>query len=196
MRYHKSCSTLSIYAFDKISDTSDMRFMVIGWDEFEDIEVDEKVAQELWKEIFNEYIVLSDDNKITMYYTALGELSYLKARKYTVSKLLDRLVHIEDKKMIDAYISELKKWKFIIKKDKPFKDEIIRMFIQLKATDNKINLKESELKGYRESGVKVSLTEQVVKLEDATGRNLIDPKHTSVEKWLMIIKNVPKRKAA
>jgi len=196
IRFHTSCSTISIYSFDKISETNDYRHLVVGWDEFEEIEIDQEEANDIWHEIYNEYIVLSDDNKISMYYITLSELSYLKMRKYTVSKLLGRLMNIEDKKVIDDYISELKEWKFRINKNKPLKDEMIRMYTQLRATENKISLKEEELKNYKTEGEVVSLIEQVVKLENATGRNIIDPKITSVAKWLMIIKNVPKKKAA
>ncbi|MEN8122202.1 MAG: hypothetical protein ABFS35_17785 [Bacteroidota bacterium] len=197
IRLHTSCSTLSIYAFDKISDKSDLRYLVIGWNEFDKVNIDQEKANEIWQDIFNEYIELSDDNKIAMYYATLMEVSQLKARKYTVNKLLDRLVNITDKEMIDAYIFELNKWKFRINKDKPLKDEMVRMYAQLRATNNKINLKEDELKNYKQEGESLSLTEQVVKLENATGRALIDPKTTSVEKWIMIIKNAKvKNKAA
>ena len=186
MRYHQTCSTISIYAFDKISETKDLRFMVVGWDEFKEIKIDEEIAQKYWEDIFNEYIVLSDDNKITMYYEALQELSNLKTRKHVVTIILDRILTIKDNAIIEKYIEILGTLKFKVNKTKPLKDEVERLTIQLKGADNKIRLTEDKLKNLQSDEKPIPLMKQVIRMEQALGKNLIDPKITTVEKWLFM----------
>ena len=71
--------------------------------------------------------------------------------------------------------------------------EIERMIVQIKQSQNKIRLKQNELETYKpEEGEeeKMSLTAQVVKLEQALNRNEINPKTTMMEKWIAMIKEV------
>ena len=196
IRYHTSCSTISIYSFDKISETDDFRHLVLGWDEFEEVEIDKEKAMESWKEIFNEYIVLSNDNKISMYYETLQELSNLKTRKHIVTIILDRILSINKQEVVDEYISILRTLKFVVNKNKNLKDEVIRLTQQLKAADNKIRLTEDKLKGFKSEEKPMPLLKQVVKLEQALGKNLIDPKQTSVEKWIFMYEEATTKKAS
>jgi len=184
IRYHTSCATISIYSFDKISETNDLKHMVIGWDEYEEIDIDQEKADELWKEIFNEYIVLSNDNKISMYYETVQELSNLKTRKHIVSIILDRI--LENEKVLDDYIAILRTLGFYVNKANPLIDEVKKLRNQLRAADNKIRLTEDKLKTLKDSGESMPLMKQVIKLEQALGKNMIDPRTTSVERWLFM----------
>ena len=129
-----------------------------------------------------------------MYYELIGDIMYYQTRYKVVSELLKVMVSSPMKdEILDLYIAELSKWKYKINKQNPLEEEIKRMFTQLKQSENKIRILESELEALKKKNKKsksLTLTEQQVKLEQALSRNEIDVKKVSVAKWLMMIKEV------
>lgn len=198
--YYKSCDRLSIYAFHKVLSTDDFRYLIIGVDEyaedFNDLVINEELADKNWAEIYNEYCKLSEDNRSLMYFSLCSELLYLETRFKMASMLLSSLIKRsgEAEEIVELYLKELDGWKYKIDRNKPIIQEIDRMFIKLKQSKNKIRLKTNELDSYKPSddSEEMSLMEQVISLELALGKNIIDPKETSVERWVGMMKNLKK----
>lgn len=201
--YFRDCESMPLYNFHKVLETDNYAFMVSGYEGEEEFSFDEQVAKSHWGNIYNEYCKLSEDNKSLMYFSVASELVYLETRFLLGSEFLKHLVsHLKEPTIVSMCIEELKKWKFVINKDKDLDKEIQRAFKALKGSKNKINLKRSELEKFKPDDDEESMTlvEQIVKMEQALGRNEIDPKKVSVAKWVAMNKelkaeNEAKRKA-
>jgi 6-pyruvoyl-tetrahydropterin synthase len=193
VRFYAGCEELPIYNFHKVLETSNHAYLVQGWDFVGEIEIDEQVAQKKWEQIYNEYCKLAEDNRSLVYFATYSELLYLESRYHVAGVLLSQIVkRIGEPEVVDLYITELASWKYKINRQKPLNEELNRMYKQLKQSQNKIQLKKDELKAFTpedEEGA-MTLTEQVVKLEQALKRNEIDPKRVSVAKWIALIKEV------
>jgi hypothetical protein len=165
--------------------------MVYGWDEFSEVEFDKDEALKLWKEIYSEYTLLTDDNKTVMYYQLILLISGLETKRYVVSKLIEQILpNDKDEETLKLYLAALKEWNYKINPEVPLHEECLRILRDLRAMENRIRLKRNELESYKTEGEKMTLTQQVVKLERALEKNNIDPRTTSVEKWLMMLKEV------
>jgi hypothetical protein len=201
-RYYRSCDDITLYNFHKVLETDNYAFMVIGYDGYDEIEFDEQIAKSHWGNIYEEYCKLSEDNKSLMYFATASELLYMETRFQVATELLKHLVaHLAEPSIVSMCIEALKGWKFKIDKKKDLDKEIQKVFKALKGSKNKINLKRSELEAFKpEEGDEMSLTEQIVKMEQALGRNEIDPKTTTMAKWIAMnkelkLENEAKRKA-
>jgi len=191
-RYYRNCNELSVYNFHKILETNNYAYLVVGFDEYEKININEKEASDVWNLIYEEYCKLTEDNKSLLYFAIFQELLYLKTRFEVATTLLKQLSNgIDDKIVVLKYINALRVWKYKINKDKPLDEELDRMVNQLKASTNKIQIKQSELEDLNvNNSDKLSLIEQVVKLELALGKNEIDIKKTVVSKYIALFKEV------
>lgn len=185
---YKDCSDLSIYNFDKIYKTNDFRYLVLGYDGYKDVEIPIN-AGERWKNIFDEWVKLCNNNTMMYYYQLILEVAYLETR-YKVSKTMLYQIYSRDmnEKTLDLYIEELKHWRYFYNKENDKKSEVKRLFDQRRASKNKLGLKKSELKEMQmeENQEEQTLVGQAVILEQITGKNNIDVKTTSVAKWLEI----------
>ena len=199
LRYYKGCDRLSIYSFHQVLRTNNLRYLVIGADEyaedFETMEIDEDIASKHWTAIYDEYCKLSEDNKSLMYFGLCSELLYLETRFKISSMLLGQLIKRridEDDEVIELYLKELDGWKYKIDRDKDITDEINRMFVKLNQSKNKIRLKADEVDSYKpeDDNEPMTLMDQVIALELALGKNKIEPKETSVDRWVGMIKNL------
>jgi len=193
MRYYRNCDELPIYNFYKVMETKNYCFLCLDYDEYNELELKEDV-EELWSEIYEEYVNISGDSSTAMYYELIQEVLYLETRYKVALDLLKNLASesmIEEMKM--AYIEELREWKYKIDISKPLGEELDRMIVQLKGSENKIRLKNNELEQFKDEGSKnekVSLIKQTVKLEQALGRNNIDTKKIPVSKWIAMMNEV------
>ena len=187
-RYYRNCDELSVYNFHKILETNDYSYLIVGFDGYDKLEFDEKKADELWGNIYEEYCKLTKNNKSLLYFSIFQELLYLKTR-YQVARIL--LMQLSNNNNSEEFVLEcierLREWKYKIDKEKPLKDELERMIHQLKVSENKIQIKKEELDNLNvEEGDKLSLIEQNVKLELALGKNKIDTKKTSVSEHVAL----------
>jgi len=203
LRLHRSCETLSIYSFHKIMESSNYCHLIIDWDGYSKIDFDiqknfdEDDLQDIWKGIYDEYCKLTNDNKSLHFYQLLEQVNYLEVRRYIVSNLIQQMVANEKKEeILDLYIETLRQWKYIWDKNLVYHEAIFKLLKDLKASENKIELKKDELEKLKSSDEPMTLTQQVVKLERALERNLIDPKITSVEKWIELMNQVKDINAA
>ena len=188
---YRDCTDLSIYNFDQAYKKHDYRYLVVGFDGYKDIKLP-KGAKERWKEIFDEWIKLSDNNTIIYYYQLISEVVYLETRYIVAEALLLQIYQRDmDEQTLDMYIEMLKAWRYNYNKENNKLDELTRLFEQHHASKNKLGLKRSELEVLQKDndGDDVQTLEaQAVILEQITGRNNIDPKTTSVLKWIEICK--------
>ena len=170
--------------------TQDLRYLVVGFNGYKDVEVPTEAPQR-WKDIFDEWVKVSDNNEVIYYYQLISEVAHLETR-YIVAKVLLLQIYNRDmdEQTLDMYIEMLKRWRYNYNKNNNKIDELTRLFNQHKASKNKIGLKKSELEGMkRDDDDEVSTLEaQAVTLEQITGKNNIDVSTTSVLKWLEIVK--------
>lgn len=193
MKYYKNCDELPIYNFHEILKNNDLNFLVVGYEQSDEIELDDK-ASGLWSEIYEEYIDLTGDNTLKVYYEVLQDLMFLKTRYSVVSGLLVNVSTMQlTEDIFTKYISELRSWGYKINVNKPLANEINRKVRQLRASENKIRIKENELESLRskrDHGDNMTLITQSVKMEQALSRNNIDIKTTVVSKWVAMIKEI------
>ncbi len=184
-------------------ESSNYCHLIIDWDGYSKIDFDiqknfdEDDLQDIWKGIYDEYCKLTNDNKSLHFYQLLEQVNYLEVRRYIVSNLIQQMVANEKKEeILDLYIETLRQWKYIWDKNLVYHEAIFKLLKDLKASENKIELKKDELEKLKSSDEPMTLTQQVVKLERALERNLIDPKITSVEKWIELMNQVKDINAA
>ena len=205
MYLFKDCSDIPIFNFDVVYRTNDFRYLVVGWDGYEEIKVP-KGANERWQDIRNEWIELLDNNTIAYYYQLVLECVYLQTRYNVVKQLLQIVWNREewDEESERIYVGALAEWKYKWNPKEDKATEIERLLKQLKRSENKISLKLDELEKLKEEhdmdGEASTLEKQAVTLEQITGKNNIDIKTTSAKKWIEITKlaesiNEQRRKA-
>lgn len=189
MYLYKDCSDLPIRNFTIIYQTNDFRYLVVGWDRYEDIEVP-KEANERWQYIRNEWAKMISDNTTYNYYNLILEVAYLRTRYSAVKILLDRIIIREnmDDEMLSKYAEGLAEWRYKWNKKASKQDNIIRLYKQLKQSENKLSLKTDELESLKKSaGEKeedaVSLEKQRLIIEQSLGVK-IDLDKDSVKTWV------------
>lgn len=194
MRYSRNCSEISVFSFYGVLEKDDFRFLVIGWDGYDQIEINETEAKEHWANIYEEYCKLSSDTKSLMYFAVACELLYLETRFEVATRLVKQLIVRKDvPEAVTLYIEALRTCDYKINPEVDLDEEIERIVIQIKQSQNKIRLKRDELDTFKPEDTDsepMTLTEQMVKLEQALGRNEINPKTTSIEKFVAMIKEV------
>lgn len=170
----------------------DYSYLYVDFDGYTKVDVSNDVEL-VWEVIYEEYLKLTENNTAILYYEVVKELLYLQTRYEVASSLLQQLAMGKmDENMFKAYVLELRKWQYDLDEKKPLKEETERLVAQLRASQNKIRLKEEEKKSFenKETGDKLTLVQQQVKLEQALSRNEIDTKKTVVSKWITLIKEV------
>jgi hypothetical protein len=192
--FYKNCDELPLYNFHKCLETNNYAYLVREYDDAKEApEFDIEAADKVWVEIFEEYCKLIENNEVLMLFALQGQLLYLETR-YKVSGMF--LKHIYDCKdvpeIVDLCIDELAKWKYVINKANDLDSELRKIAKSYKASMNKIKLKQDEIDMLKPDPdePKVSLTEQIVQMEQALNRNEIDPKKTTVGKWVAMHKEL------
>jgi len=189
---YKFCDELPVFNFYKIIETKDYSWLYVDFDGYNKIEITNDIDN-IWESIYTEYLELTGDSTSILYYEVVKELLYLQTRYNVVGTLLQQLsMGKMSKQIFPHYVIELKKWQYNLDINKPLKEELERLARQLKSSKNRINIKEEERKSFekKETGEKLSLIQQQVKLEQALSRNEIDTKKTVVSKWIAMIKEV------
>ena len=98
-----------------------------------------------------------------------------------------------DDESLDIYIGALKEWRYFWNKKATKINEVERLLKQLKKSQNKITIKLDDLEKIRkehnlDDKDASTLDKQAVTLEQITGKNNIDTRTTSVNKWVEISK--------
>ena len=202
MKIYKSCKTLSIFRFYEILDTKDYKYLI---DDYENTEITDDLQNDLdniWSEIFKEYIVLKDDKQIRTSFKKLAYISKLETKLSICISLLNGLVEQTTKEAQKKYIKELSAWGYPINQNKHIQDEINRIIRNFKTLKSSIKIKKNEYnKEYKKelTQEKIDIDEQVVNVEQALN-NSIDSNSTTVSKWIYYVKRASsiarKQKAA
>lgn len=193
LRYHISCDALSIYAFHKVMETGDYKFLAkepysnfvkdIGRDKLE----------EVWGVIYKEYCELTNDNRALEYYRLKSELVYLETRRQVVGKLFSQItMRNMPREVFMEYIKEIRSWEFKYKKNRKVLSEMENLGRQIKATGNRIAMTKSKLNSFETGSNPVPLEMQALNVEHALGKNSIDLENTSVVKWIYMFEKIKK----
>jgi hypothetical protein len=163
---------------------------VLDYDGYNEVKFDEKEAEKVWIDIYEDYFRLIQDNKTLIIIETTQELMYLRARKEYAELMIFQLDKINENKRLEC-IKELREWNYKVNDKIPLDELIDSLNRQVLASENKINIKEQELKDLtKENGEKISLIQQTIKLELALGKNEIDTKRTTMEKFIGMIDEV------
>ena len=129
MKIYKSCKTLNLFRFYEILDSKDYKYLIDDW---ENVEIDEKLQKkldEIWSEIFKEYITLKDDGEIKASFKQLALISKMKTKLIVCSALLEAYVCQSTKKGRKDYSEELKEWGYKIDTTKPLQSCISQVMM-------------------------------------------------------------------
>jgi hypothetical protein len=191
LRFYFSCDDLPIWNFHKIMETSNYSYLVIDWDGFEKLTIDQEKAVERWGQIYNEYCRLTSNNKAIAYYRNRQRLLWLETRFVVCGKMLVQMAMRNMRaEMFLGYINVLRDFKVPYPKDVKDIECIENAGRFLKATKNQIELLRDEIEKMTETGEYVPFEKEVVDVEHALGKNEIDTKKTSVSKWIQLINKI------
>jgi len=195
-KIYKSCKTLSLFRFYEILDSKDYKYLIHDW---EDVVIDEDLQKELdeiWGEIFKEYITLKDDGEIKASFKQLAFISKLTTKLVICSALLDGYVCQSTKKGRKVYSDELREWGYKIDPTKPLQNQVDRIISQLKTLKSTIEIKEKEHdKQFKKelTEEKITIDEQIANVEEWLGKDHIDPEKTVVARWIAYVKRVQQK---
>lgn len=172
---------MPIYNFDKVLNTDNMSYLIVGWNERKEI-TPPKEAQNRWDDIYNKYCELTANNDSLTFYSLNCEVGYLEMRYMSIYTLVNNLC--------EAYKKEiglrLNKWGVPFNVDGKIEPQLKTIETHLKIANQNIELKKRKLKnlkGDEEENEGSSIIQQKIKLERATGLK-INLKETSVEEWI------------
>lgn len=192
MYLYKSSGDTPIGCFDMANRTNDLRYLVVGWDRYADIEVP-KGADDLLKDLNEQWIKIADDNEVRYYLQLKMEVIELKTRYEIVAMILTSM--ITNKLNEDTFVTfknVLRTWRYKWNDKKPKFQELQRLIRQHKASKNKLSLKEDELKSLNERYSDLSenkgLEWESAILEQNLNKDRIDIWTTSMDKWANYIK--------
>jgi hydroxylamine reductase (hybrid-cluster protein) len=191
MTYHISCDTLSVYAFHKIMEQGD--YSLLAKNPYNNFVIDtgRDILEEVWSNIYKQYCELTNDNRALEYYRLKSELIYLETRRQVVGKLFSQIaMRNMNRNVFMQYIKEIRKWGFKYKKECKVLSEMEDLALQIKSTPNRINMCRSKLEGFETASNPMAIDKQVLRVEQALGKNSINLKETSVTKWVYMIQHI------
>ena len=156
------------------------------------IKFDRDEVAKIWAGLYHDYNVLTNNNKALQYYSLAKRLMYIETRKY-VGKIIHSQMSMRKMKpkTLVAYVERLKSFEFNYIGTTQNEESLKDLDRQIRACDNEIGLKRDELEKLKEKGAAaMTLEQQTVKVEQALGRNLVDPRKTSVTKWHYMMKEI------
>lgn len=193
----KNCDELPKYNFDKIQENGDLKWLVAGYNGYNDVNLPED-SSERWNEIVREYGEIIGDDKTILRFELLLDIDEAITRLSTVNAIIKRLTYprvYTNKSLVNEYSFELRKWRFYLNTSKPIKDELMRMGRQLKAAETKVKLMETQLKKYEvDDSNAIDPLELKVVVQNIINRN-INFKKISVKEWAITVKNAIKQKS-
>lgn len=168
---------MPIYNFDKVLRTDNFAYMVVGWNERDEIEIP-KNAQAQWEKIYNEDCLKTDTNESQTYYQLVDEIDYLENR-YNAMMIILEIINEVNKEFMAKQLRMLKVTLNTNESLISQKDDLNR---QIRAAKQKIEIREAKLELLKPDGEPISLVKQIVNLERITGIK-IESRIDSVEKF-------------
>ncbi|WP_394749534.1 hypothetical protein [Spongiimicrobium salis] len=187
LKYYTTCSDLPIWNFTKYVEKLDGRWLLREWNEIEKVNVSDCAV---WPEIINEYYEILDDSDAYENFRLQGEIGALESKMYICSMIMDAiLTNSMTEESRKEHFKELAAWGFAFNQSK-VESELERFNVWLLSIKTKIGFIKNDLKKIQTGKkVKTRIEKAQVNLENATGRNNIDLKTTSVAKWIELIKS-------
>lgn len=199
LKTYKSCKTLLMYNFYEILDSEDYRWLVTDYNENSELVLTDKEQTELsdlWKEIFNEYIILKGDQSIINNLRKRAIIAKLQNRLFWGATLLNLIIRNPKSKNLEKIIDELSTYKFKIIKSKPLEKEIERITKQLKSLRTTLNIEISKYESKLETNSKKeksNIDSQIINVGKILDlKYKISSKETTVSEWLSYCENAKK----
>lgn len=195
MRIYQNCEELSIHLFHKVVETGVLLWLIEGYSEGKQFNPKENLLQ-VWENIYKEYCDLTDDNQSLTFFKLNQRIIYLETRIYMCHALVLQMVERRgsmSKEIVAQYIENIRSWGVPYRKEKYDAGELEKVIRFLRLTENELGLKKNELQRMKSNDGVVPLTKQVVMAEQALGRNMIDPKTTSVAKWVYMMQVIEQK---
>jgi len=190
MNIHKKCSTLSIYSFDRIVETNNLKYLIKDFDEDKEVSLTSEQFDDLsiaFENISNEYNELIMNKKLVKNYKtriSILELEFLYDTTARVLKLFGETEEIE----VLGLLVDLK-WEF--DKEKEIDPQLAKIEQKLKGIKNRIKIgKAGYIERYKkpETKEKSNLVKQALYLEMGLEmKRRINIKKTSVEEWVNLV---------
>lgn len=173
-------SDLPIYRFDKIQSTNNLAYLIIDWNERDEVKIPEG-ANELWEQIQEVWHEKTSNNEAMIRNALVSEVDYLERRLYAISVLIHSITENNKK----AFGEELNAWGIKFNAKKTVKSQLKNLNRQVRAAKTKIGLKQSDLEQMNTDDAPMGILKQKIKLERALGLK-IDIKTTPVDEWLVL----------
>lgn len=195
MEFYKTCRTLSIYAFNEILKANDLRFLIKGYDEYNEEEiklvgVDLIEANEIFKDIVYEYSELTFNRDILQNYVSQINIEKEEFRYNVTEKILSFYSESEDLEVLKL----LNKLDWNIDVEGDIEKQIENIISSMKRLKTKINVfkvkhedkfKNKKRKEGAEDTFVDKLDYEAISLEIALKiSHSINTKETSVAKWI------------
>lgn len=183
-KYHKSCATLPIYNFYQVIDKGDYSYLVRGYVDGDEVNVDDIVASKLFKEIVQEYSELTSNKEILISL----KLRILIAGYEYERDLLKSILTIYEETKQEEVLSLLSEFNFDPSRAESVDTLLKSVISRVKSLNNNIRVQKNKYttrfkKETQE--VKRNLDKQALSLEMnlKLGRE-INVHKTSVTKWV------------
>lgn len=182
---------MPIYNFDKVLKTNNLAYLVLGWNEREQIEVPEE-AQNRWNEIYNTYCERTAGNETLTFYSLTCEVGYLEMRFIIIHSLIYGLSEYNK----NDFGRELNKWKIPFNVDGKIKPQMETLERYLRVAKQNIDLKKRKIEALKSDDIETIETslflKQSIIIEEQLGVK-IDIRKDSVEYFLTAIERLKEK---
>jgi len=190
--YYRSGSTLPIYNFYELLNTSDLRWLLKDFEEGDDItlsEIQEAQFKEVWENIYEKYTEDLSEGKGGKDYMILAEISTLETELYIVGTLMS--VYL--KSPSEAVKKQIEKWRYYPDdSEKTLKkmDSVKFRISIIKSKNKELFTKQEET----QEKIEYDLYKDVVLLEQSFGEGkTIDVRKTVLSKWVVYCKTAQEK---
>lgn len=179
---YNSTGNLPTYNFDKILRNNDYRYLVIGWNERDEIEQPEE-GKEVWNSIYEEYCKKTENNEALSYYALYNEVSYLETKLTVIIALIEGITEANKK----DFGREINAWGIPFNIDGNVLDQLPLLKRHLKGLKQKYDIRLHKLENMKKDEEPISILKQKIRLERITGLK-IDLRTCVVDEWIEINK--------
>lgn len=199
LKFYKSYKTLFLHNYNEIIETSDLRWLVKGFDEDSELTLTETQTaklQKIWEELFSEYLEVKGDQVVINNLRKRAIIADLQNRLFFGTAFV-KLIHQNPRSLnLEKMVDELAKYKFRIDKEKPLGLELEKITKQLKSVKTKLTMevnrynKTIETYQNKEKG---NLQDQIIAIAKVLDLKYpIDAKTTTLAQWDAYCKNAKK----
>lgn len=191
MRTHKDCNTLPIYSFYKLTETQDLRWLIVDYAEYEDIELkneDIKSLSDISTNIMNEYGGLIMNMAMLSNYKRQMQIEYLEYKYMVCTMILNLFAQGGEVEVLEL----LNEYDFQIDIEKDLLPQFEEAGLKVKRLKMQIQIFRLEfdkkVKTINED-IKTNIEREALLLEVNLKLGYgIDTRKTSVAKWVTMMK--------